>query len=157
VAVQAGQHPHPLLGHARRALLPRVLRPARPVHRSGAQLPAWYRAHGDPVVGAALRLLDAGPGHPWTLPAPATRTGVSRASLAPRFTALVGQPPMTYPRERRLGLAADLLRDREPTLAVVADRVGFAGAFALSAAFKRQHGVSPSEFRLRETGTRHGA
>jgi AraC-like DNA-binding protein len=125
--------------------------------RPGARLPAWYRAHGDPVVGAALRLLDAEPGHPWTLPALAARTGVSRASLARRFTALVGQPPMTYLRERRLALAADLLRDPEPTLAVVADRVGFAGAFALSAAFKRQHGVSPSEFRLRETGTRHGA
>ncbi|MFF8320293.1 AraC family transcriptional regulator [Streptomyces bobili] len=125
--------------------------------RPGARLPAWYRAHGDPVVGAALRLLDAEPGHPWTLPALAARTGVSRASLARRFTALVGQPPMTYLRERRLALAADLLRDPEPTLAVVADRVGFAGAFALSAAFKRQHGVSPSEFRLRQTGTRHGA
>ncbi|MCX5525449.1 hypothetical protein OG342_21770 [Streptomyces bobili] len=45
------------------------------------------------------------------------------------------------------------MSDPEPTLAVVADRVGLAGAFALSAGFKRRHGVSPSEFRLRETGT----
>ncbi|MFD5269292.1 AraC family transcriptional regulator [Streptomyces sp. NPDC058335] len=125
--------------------------------RPGAQVPAWYRALGDPVVGAALRLLHAEPGHPWTLPALAARTGVSRANLARRFTALVGQPPMTYLRERRLALAAELLRDPEPTLAVVADRVGFAGAFALSAAFKREHGISPSEFRLRETRTRDGA
>lgn len=119
--------------------------------RPGAQVPAWYRAHSDPVVGPALRLLQADPAHPWTLPALAARTGVSRANLARRFTALVGLPPMTFLRERRLTLAADLLREPDATLATVADRIGFANAFALSAAFKRQHGISPSEYRARET------
>ncbi|MFD3497401.1 cupin domain-containing protein [Streptomyces sp. NPDC058678] len=119
--------------------------------RPGAQIPAWYRAHSDPVVGHVLRLMQADPAHPWTLPGLAARTGVSRANLARRFTTLVGQPPMTYLRERRLALAADLLRDADATLATVADRVGFANAFALSAAFKREHGVSPSEFRTRES------
>ncbi|WP_051744587.1 AraC family transcriptional regulator [Streptomyces yerevanensis] len=121
--------------------------------RPGAQVPTWYRAYSDPVVGPALRLLHTNPAHPWTLPALAAQTGASRANLARRFAALVGQPPMTYLRERRLALAADLLREPEATLAVVADRVGFAGAFALSAAFKREHGVSPSEYRTREAGT----
>ncbi|GGS60738.1 hypothetical protein GCM10010270_34540 [Streptomyces violaceus] len=91
------------------------------------------------------------PAHPWTLPALAAKTGVSRANLARRFTALAGLPPMTYLRERRLALAAGLLREPDATLATVADRVGFANAFALSAAFKREHGVSPSEYRMRET------
>ncbi|MFB9541836.1 MULTISPECIES: AraC family transcriptional regulator [Streptomyces] len=118
--------------------------------RPGAQTPAWYRAHSDPVVGPALRMLHADPAHPWTLPALAAKTGVSRANLARRFTALAGLPPMTYLRERRLALAADLLREPDATLATVADRVGFANAFALSAAFKREHGVSPSEYRMRE-------
>ena len=76
---------------------------------------------------------------------------MSRANLARRFTALVGLPPMTFLRERRLTLAADLLREPDATLATVADRIGFANAFALSAAFKRQHGISPSEYRARET------
>jgi hypothetical protein len=58
---------------------------------------------------------------------------------------------MTYLRERRLALAADLLREHDATLETVADRVGFSNAFALSAAFKREHGVSPSEYRMRET------
>jgi AraC-like DNA-binding protein len=110
--------------------------------RPGAEVPAWYRAHSDPVVGPALRMLH-------TLPALAAKTGVSRAGLARRFTALVGRPPMTYLREQRLALAADLLREPDTTLAVVADRVGFANAFAFSAAFKREHGISPSEYRLR--------
>ncbi|UUU25446.1 AraC family transcriptional regulator [Streptomyces sp. DSM 40750] len=121
--------------------------------RPGAQVPAWYLAHSDPVVGPALRMLRADPAHPWTLPALAAKTGMSRANLARRFTSLVGQPPMTYLRERRLALAADLLRKPDITLATVADRVGFANAFALSAAFKREHGISPSGYRTRETRT----
>ncbi|MFI9175806.1 AraC family transcriptional regulator [Streptomyces lincolnensis] len=115
--------------------------------RPGAQVPAWYRAHSDPVVGSALRLLRADPAHPWTLPALAAKTGVSRANLSRRFTALVGQPPMAHLRHQRLALAADLLREPDATLATVAERVGFANAFALSAAFKREHGISPSEYR----------
>jgi AraC-like DNA-binding protein len=118
--------------------------------RPGAQVPAWYRAHSDPVVGPALRLLQANPAHPWTLPTLAAKTGVSRANLARRFTALVGQPPMTFLRERRLALAADLLREPDATLATVAERVGFSNAFALSTAFKREYGISPSAYR---TGT----
>ncbi|MEV6689037.1 AraC family transcriptional regulator, partial [Streptomyces sp. NPDC051130] len=36
---------------------------------------------------------------------------------------------------------------RPPGPATVARRVGYSGAFALSAAFKRVRGVSPKEFR----------
>lgn len=116
-------------------------------NRPGAPLPAWYRAHGDPVVGQALRLLDSGPDQPWTVATLAARTNTSRAALARRFTALVGRPPMSYLRERRLALAADLLREPDATLAAVSRRVGFSSAFALSAAFKRELGISPSEYR----------
>ncbi|MGR6921160.1 cupin domain-containing protein [[Actinomadura] parvosata] len=115
--------------------------------RPGAQAPAWYRAHSDPVVGSALRLLEADLGHPWTVEALAAKTGVSRAALARRFTALVGQPPMSYLREQRLAEAAHLLREPGNTIAAVAGRVGFSSAFALSAAFKKAHGVSPRNHR----------
>lgn len=115
--------------------------------RPGAPIPAWYRAHSDPVVGSALRLLHADPAHSWTVEALADKTGVSRAALARHFTALVGQPPMTYLREQRIALAADLLRDPATTIGAVAVRVGFSNAFALSTAFKKARGISPSEHR----------
>ena len=35
--------------------------------RPDAETPGWYRAHGDPVVGPALRLLHHRPAHPWTV------------------------------------------------------------------------------------------
>ncbi|GAA0960332.1 AraC family transcriptional regulator [Streptomyces asiaticus] len=115
--------------------------------RPEARAPGWYRALGDPVVGRALRLLQNNPAHPWTVAGLAAETGVSRAALARRFTALVGEPPMAYLTGWRLALAADLLRDPEHTLAAVARRVGYGSAFALSAAFKRERGLSPQAHR----------
>lgn len=113
--------------------------------------PAWYRAHGDPVAGQALRLLQDRPEHPWTVASLASATGVSRAALARRFTDAVGEPPMTYLAAWRLALAADLLRQHpEATLAAIARQVGYRSPFTLSAAFKREYGRSPQHYRLRE-------
>jgi AraC-like DNA-binding protein len=112
-----------------------------------SRAPSWHRAAGDPVVGPALRLLEDDVARGWTLDALARETGVSRAALARRFSATVGQPPMAYLTDRRLDLAADLLRDPATTIAAVAHRVGYGSPFALSAAFKRVRGVSPSRHR----------
>jgi AraC-like DNA-binding protein len=113
-----------------------------------AQPPGWYRGAGDPVVGPALRALHEEPAAPWTLERLATRTGTSRATLARRFTRLVGRAPMAYLTGWRLTLAADLLAEPGATVAAVSRRVGYATPFAFSAAFKRERGVSPSEHRL---------
>ncbi|MBT1186037.1 AraC family transcriptional regulator [Streptomyces sp. CJ_13] len=113
----------------------------------GSGAPAWYRAQGDPVVGPALRMLHENPAHGWTVEELGVKAGVSRASLARRFTELVGEPPMAYLTGWRLALAADLLREPDATVAKVARRVGYGSAFALSTAFKRVRGVSPQEFR----------
>ncbi|HEX7276106.1 MAG TPA: AraC family transcriptional regulator [Acidimicrobiales bacterium] len=116
--------------------------------RPDAGAPAWYRAHGDPVVGRALRMLHNQPAHPWTVASLASEVGVSRAALARRFTALVGQAPMTFLTGWRLALAADLLREPEATVGAVAREVGYGSAFALSTAFKRERGVSPRAHRI---------
>ena len=109
--------------------------------------PAWSRANGDPVVGPALRLLHDHPGHPWTVAALARRTGVSRATLARRFTELVGMPPMAYLTGWRIDLAAELLTESDATVDSIARQVGYGSAFALSAAFKRARGISPRRHR----------
>ncbi|MFJ2028066.1 AraC family transcriptional regulator [Streptosporangium sp. NPDC087985] len=115
--------------------------------RPEAEAPAWYRAQSDPVVGRALRMLHNNPAHPWTVAALAAGSGVSRASLARRFTELVGEPPMTFLTGWRLAMAADLLRETDATVGAVARQVGYGSPFALSAAFKRVFGVSPQEYR----------
>ncbi|MER7706773.1 AraC family transcriptional regulator [Kitasatospora sp. NPDC097605] len=111
------------------------------------EAPGWLRAQSDEVVGPALRLLHDDPARPWTVAALAAEVGVSRAGLARRFTALVGEPPMAYLANWRLAMAADLLRDPELTIAAVARRVGYGDAFALSTAFKRVRGITPQEHR----------
>jgi AraC-like DNA-binding protein len=115
--------------------------------RPEAQAPGWYRAHGDPVVGPALRLLQNNPSHPWTVASLARETGVSRAALARRFNALVGEPPMAFLTEWRLTLAADLLREPGATVGSVAPQVGYGSSFALSTAFKRVRGISPQQHK----------
>ncbi|GAA2438674.1 AraC family transcriptional regulator [Streptomyces mauvecolor] len=115
--------------------------------RPGADAPAWYRAMGDPVVGPGLRLLQNSPAHPWTVASLAAKCGVSRAGFARRFTELVGEPPMAYLTGWRLALAADRLRESDATIEAIARQVGYGGAFALSAAFKRVRGISPQEHR----------
>ncbi|MCP2330986.1 AraC-type DNA-binding protein [Actinoalloteichus cyanogriseus DSM 43889] len=111
------------------------------------QAPHWYRAAADPVVGRALRLLHENPAAPWTVATLAHACGLSRAAFARRFTAGVGEPPMRYLAEWRVCLAADLLRETESTVATIARRVGYADAFALSVAFTRLRGCSPTAYR----------
>jgi AraC-like DNA-binding protein len=115
--------------------------------RPESDAPAWYRAQSDPVVGRALRMLHNQPAHPWTVASLAAAVGASRAALARRFTELVGEPPMTYLTGWRLALAADLLGQPDVTVAAVARDVGYGSAFALSTAFKRVRGISPTEHR----------
>ncbi|CQR60874.1 AraC family transcriptional regulator [Streptomyces leeuwenhoekii] len=121
-----------------------------------ADAPAWCRALNDPVAGAALRLLHDAPAHPWTVAALAAEVGVARATLARRFTALVGEPPMAYLASWRIALAADLLRKTDHTVDTIARKVGYANAFALSAAFKRLRGTRPSDHRNPEPRPRAG-
>jgi AraC-like DNA-binding protein len=117
--------------------------------RADAKAPGWYRAHSDPVVGRALRLLQNDPARAWTVASLASETGASRAALARRFNELVGEPPMRFLTGWRLALAADLLREPDATIGSVAAQVGYGSSFALSTAFKRERGISPQEYRTR--------
>lgn len=115
--------------------------------RPGAEAPAWYRAAADPVVGRALRMLQNNVARPWTVASLAAELGVSRAALARRFSELVGEPPMAFLTSWRLALAADLLREPGATVGAVAHEVGYGSAFALSTAFKRVRGTTPTAHR----------
>ncbi|MBB3733910.1 helix-turn-helix transcriptional regulator [Nonomuraea dietziae] len=68
-------------------------------------------------------------------------------ALAERFVKVVGKPPLTYLKDWRMTLAADLLTESTSTVTAVAHQVGYADAFGFSTAFKRFHGVNPTECR----------
>jgi len=109
--------------------------------------PGWYRAASDPVVAQAVQLLQSSPAEAWTVGTLASETRVSRATLARRFAEVVGQPPMEFLTQWRLTLAADLMLDPQETVASVARTVGYSSPYALSAAFKRERGISPRQHR----------
>lgn len=115
--------------------------------RPEAEAPPWFTAQQDPVAGPAVRLLHDHPEEPWTVASLAAAVGVSRAALARRFHEAVGEPPMRYLARWRLALAADLLCEPQATVTSVAHQVGYGSPFALSNAFKREHGISPSDHR----------
>lgn len=117
--------------------------------RQEAAAPSWYRAHTDPVVGHALRVLQHNPAQPWTVESLAGEVGMSRAALARRFTDLVGEPPMTFLTGYRLALAADLLLDPSATVGSVGRKVGYSSPFTFSTAFKRRYGESPQAHRTK--------
>jgi len=112
-----------------------------------AVTPAWLDAMNDDTVGPVLRAMHGAPDKPWTLVTLAREAGVSRTTLADRFAKVVGEPPLTYLTDWRMTLAADLLTNSTATVGAVAHQVGYADAFGFSAAFKRVHGASPSEYR----------
>lgn len=115
--------------------------------KSDSSTPEWWRFQGDRIVERALRLMHDQPARSWTLDTLATETGASRASLARRFHNLVGEPPMTFLKNWRMAMAADLLGQPDESVSSVSEKVGYATPFAFSAAFKRVRGLSPQEHR----------
>jgi AraC-like DNA-binding protein len=132
-----------------------VLRAWFAQHKSGT--PSWYRGQSDPVVGHALRSTHNKPAHPWTVDELARTNRVSRAALARRFHALVGEPPMTFLNGWRLALAADLLLEQDATVSAVSRQVGYGSPFTFSAAFKRSYGLSPLAYRRHRMGDAQAA
>ncbi|MEM9187775.1 MAG: helix-turn-helix transcriptional regulator [Myxococcota bacterium] len=73
--------------------------------------------------------------------------GLSRATFARRFREEVGEPPNRFFTKLRLERAAELLWTTDASMAQISAEVGFSTEFALSRAFKRRYGVSPSVYR----------
>lgn len=111
----------------------------------------WLAGLCDPHVGRALTALHASPGEPWTLERLARAAGLARSSLAERFAALIGEPPMQYLTRWRMQVAAGLLATTHDGLAAIAARVGYASDAAFNRAFKKSVGVPPATWRRRRT------
>ena len=117
-----------------------------PADRTG-----WLAGLRDPIVGGALALLHAQPTSGWTLDRLANEIGVSRSTLADRFTHVVGTPPMRYLSQWRMQLASRLLADGAAKVSAVAFDVGYQSEAAFSRAFKEIVGVSPAAWRRAAT------
>ena len=107
----------------------------------------WLAGLRDSHIGRALNLLHDAPTRDWTLELLAKEVGLSRSSLAERFTEFVGTPPMQYLQKWRLQMAAAKLSEGAANIASVAAAVGYESEAAFSRAFKKHVGLPPAEWR----------
>jgi AraC-like DNA-binding protein len=111
----------------------------------------WLAATNDPIVSRALKLIHDEPIRDWTVDHLARAAATSRSVLGERFRVLLGQSPMHYLIEWRMQLAANLLVSTDLRLAAVAEQSGYGSEAAFSRAFHRHVGMSPAQWRARES------
>lgn len=101
----------------------------------------------DPMVRAACRSLDANLANPVTVDELATTLGTNRNTLNRVFNQAFGVGPMTWLRQRRCEVAAQLLRDGSESILNIALTVGYGDPNNFSTAFRRLYNQGPMEFR----------
>lgn len=74
------------------------------------------------------------------------RLHVSRTKLYYKMKGLTGTNPSAFFKTYKLNRAAELIKEGKYTMAEVADMTGFSTPSHFSTSFKKQFGVSPSEF-----------
>lgn len=107
----------------------------------------WLAGLADPQIGRVLSLLHALPNRPWTVCDLAAEAAMSRAVLAKRFVALVGQSPIQYLAGWRMHLARNLLQESTFGIGEIAGRVGYESEAAFNRAFRRLVGLPPAAWR----------
>lgn len=107
----------------------------------------WLAGLRDPHVARALALFHRDIARDWTVDELGREVGLSRSSLADRFTRLVGLAPMHYLTHWRMQVAAHDLRSTNASLAQVAERIGYEFEAAFSRAFKKAFGAAPATWR----------
>jgi AraC-like DNA-binding protein len=122
--------------------------------RAGLRATGWCVALDDEVIARSLRAVHERPGDPWTVESLGAHAGLSRAAFARRFTAMVGQPPLTYLTWWRLTVAARLLQTTDVPLSTVAQRSGYGSAYAFANAFTREFGISAGRYRRQHRADR---
>lgn len=133
------------------ALLKQVL--VTVIRRSLRLVPSWndqFALLRDEQVARAFAQMAAMPGAAHSVHSLAKTAGLSRSAFMERFVEVVGRPPMEVLRDLRMRQAADYARRNELTVEQIADRVGYASRSSFVRAFKRAHGVDPSQFRTRQ-------
>jgi AraC-like DNA-binding protein len=103
----------------------------------------------DARVTRVLERVSADLSYHWTLPELAKTAKVSTEQLRRLFQRYLGRSPLRRVLELRLAHAAERLRTTDDKLESIAHAVGYRSVYALSSAFTRELGYSPSVFRRR--------
>lgn len=78
------------------------------------------------------------------------RFGITNYRLKQLFKKEFGKPPGTWMRNKRLALAARHLTGSDKTIATIAESIGYLSPSRFAAAFKKEYGCNPDEYRQNE-------
>ena len=82
----------------------------------------------------------------------AGEVNLSRSYMSELFLRTYGMPPHEYLVIYRLSIVKDMLTNTQMTVSDIAACTGFRDVFSLSRVFKRQTGISPTEYRENSRG-----
>jgi AraC family transcriptional regulator len=108
--------------------------------------------HTEKMADDAKLLMSADPWRRWTLAEIADQIGVTPVYLTDAFRRVEGIPLYRYHLRMRLALALSLLAETIDLTTLAMD-LGFASHSHFSASFKRNYGLTPSEFQKSALGT----
>jgi len=77
----------------------------------------------------------------------AKAVGMTKYHFVRKFRELSGLPPMAYLRRMRVSAAETLLLNTALPLKAIAPQIGFSDEYHLSRVFRKENGLSPSQFR----------
>ena len=100
-------------------------------------------------LNRALDMVETTSGEPVDVASMARVALTSEHHLRRLFTSLAGMPLSEYIRRRRMSLAATEIAGSTEPLLDIAIRYGYGSGEAFARAFRAQHGISPSEARLK--------
>ena len=107
----------------------------------------WIAGLRHPKLHQALALIHTQYAERWTIEALARACGMSRASFAKQFHDVLGQPPMEYLNNWRVGRAKTLMTEGDLPMSAIAYRVGFASEIAFRRNVQRALGRTPRDIR----------
>jgi len=117
----------------------------------------WERLRGDKTnilslaqrrqIAIALACIHERPFYQWTIEGLAMEAGLSRTVFAQRFAQSVGETPHAYLTRFRMGLATQMLKDTDESIAQIARRSGYSSQYSFSKAFKDASGFTPGQVR----------
>ena len=106
-----------------------------------------FAALADARICKVLQAVHEAPGRPWTMQSMASLACMSRSAFAERFVQLMKMPPMQYVTQWRVSVAERLLRDRQLSVAAIAEQLGYSSEAAFRRLFKRVSGLCPGSIR----------